>query len=282
MVQQIRRLISLKSKGFLNMFRTFSGIFLIGVLTAGTLALGWYCVQSRIHTKPEYRLTAAKISVNPPPVWVPKDFIETVLQRSNISGVSLLDDSLTRKLAEAFAAYPWVESVGQVVLRYPSGADVRLVYREPAALVEVPKQGKIPVDRYGILLPEEYLREVAPEIQADYTVIQGIQSMPLGSAGTPWGDPLVQTAAQLAAELKDIADEMKLTAILPATETTPSGVRIVCRLKTAAGKELQWGTFTPNDPRNGTKKQRVRDLIKQYRTLDNVPDSFQPVDLSRE
>jgi len=62
----------------------------------------------------------------------------------------------------------------------------------------------------------------------------------------------------------------------------PDGTRIVCRLQTAAGTEIHWGTFVPDDPKFETKKKKLWNLHEQYRSLDNVPASFLPVDLSRE
>jgi len=266
------------------MARTLIGIILVLTAFAGLGTLGWYFVKDRVRHKPEYRLSADKITVSPPaPVWVPSRFIEDVLQSSglNQAGV-LLDTTLPQKLTEAFAAYPWVERVEQVVPRYPSGAEVKLSYRVPIALVEVPQRGVFLVDSNGILLPLKHLSDTISDWQSKYLMIQGIQSVPLGSVGTHWGDPMVQTAAQLAAELKDIAEPLNLAKIIPAMETTPSGTRIVCRLRTIAGLEIHWGSFVPNDTKTETKKKKLWDLHQQFRSLDNIPAAFQPVDLSRE
>jgi hypothetical protein len=199
----------------------------------------------------------------------------------------LLDKTLPQKLAEAFSVYPWIERVEQVVLRYPSGANVGLVYRTPVALVEVPQHRFMPVDRNGIVLPPEYLSGASSDWRSKHWIVQGIQSMPLGSFGTLWGDPLVHTAAQLAATLTDdsdnTADALKLTRVIIATtETIPGGTRIVCRLKTAAGMEIHWGTFVPDDPTFESKKKKLWKLHEQFRSLDSVPAHFRPIDLSKE
>jgi hypothetical protein len=108
--------------------------------------------------------------------------------------------------------------------------------------------------------------------------------MPLGSVGTPWGDPLVQTAAQLAAALvndsDNVVEPLKLKWIIPSMEAVPSGTRIVCRLKTLAGTEIHWGTFVPDDPKFETKKKKLWTLHEQFRSLDDVPANF--LDLSKE
>lgn len=263
------------------MRRTLIGLILVLAFFVGLGALGWYFVKDAIRHKPEYRLNADNIVVPPPPDWVPDQFVEDVLQSSDLHRTgSLLDKTLPQKLTEAFAAYPWVERVGQVVPRYPSGADVQLAYRVPTALVEVPQRGKFLVDRNGILLPSAHLSDTTADQKNWFLTIQGIQSMPLGSVGTPWGNPMVQTAAQLVAVLADIAEPLKLARIIPTMETTPSGTRIVCRLQTVGGTEIHWGAFLPDDPKTEAKKKKLWDLHEQFRALDNVPAAFR--DLSRE
>jgi len=263
------------------MARTLIGLILVLAIFAGLGALGWYFAKERIRHHPEYRLSADKIIVPDAPPWVPERFIEEVLQSSGLHQTgSLLDKTLPQKLAEAFAAYPWVERVEQVVPRYPSGAEVQLFYRVPVAIVEGPQRGIFLVDRNGVVLPPDYLSDTTSEER--YLVIQGIQSMPLGSVGTPWGDPMVHTAAALSAALSDTAEQLNLARIIPATEAMPMGTRIVCRLRTTAGTEIHWGTFSPDDPKTEAKKKRLWDLREQFRSLDTVPAAFQPIDLSRE
>ena len=268
------------------MARTFIGIIVVLAIFAGLGALGWYVVKEKIRSKQEYLLSADKIVVSPSPDWVPDGFVEDVLRSSGLNKTSLLDKTLPQKLVEAFAAYPWIEKVEQVVPRYPSGAEVKLSYRAPAALVETPQRSMVPVDRNGVVLPPEYLSNAISDRRNDHLIVQGIQSMPLGSAGTPWGDPLVQTAAQLAAALTDDADTVQsltLKWIIPALEPAPGGSRIVCRLKTLAGTEIYWGSFALDDPTFESKKKKLWDLHEQFRqSLDNVPASFRPIDLSRE
>jgi hypothetical protein len=263
------------------MVRTVIGLILVLAVFVGLGLLGWHFTEDRIRHKQEYFLSADKIViVPPPPDWIPDRFVEDVLRSAGLSqSGSLLDKSLPQKLTEAFVADPWVERVESVVPRYPSGAEVKLSYRMPVALVAIPQRGMFPVDRNGIVLPSTYLSNTVDR-RSEHFLIQGIQSMPLGSVGTPWGDPMVQTAAQLAEALTDIAEPLKLTQIVPAIEPIPGGTRIVCQLRTATGTEIHWGAFVPGDPKTEVKKKRLRDLHEQFRTLDNVPTNFR--DLSRE
>ena len=262
------------------MVRTLIALIFVLTFFAGLGLLGWYFVEKKIRIKPEYRLNAESITVTPPPNWVSERFIEEVLRTSGLNNTGyLLDKTLPQQLAEAFIAHPWVERVEQVELRYPSGAEIKLTYRVPIALVETPGRGVLPVDRHGFLLPSEYLAETSSDQQSRYFTIQGIQSLPLGAAGTPWGNPLVQTAAQLAEALMDIAEPLTLAKIISPTESVPR-TRAIWQVQTATGTEFHWGTFVPNDPATETKKKRLRDLHDQFRSLDNVPESFR--NLSRE
>jgi hypothetical protein len=261
--------------------RTFAGIFLLSACFAGLAAVGWYYVQPAVQMKPEYQITAENVTVPPPPDGVPETFVKEVLESAGLHqpGI-LLDKTLAKKLADAFAAYPWVETVEQVDLRYPSGAVIKLSYRKPAAFVAAANQGRYPVDRNGILLPSDYFANIAPEKQMLFVTITGIKTAPLGTAGTPWGDPLVQSAAQLADVLGEDAAKLKLTYITPFAEETPAGIRIACKLTTQGKTEIIWGQFAAGDPKNEAKKKRLWELAEQYRSLDNVPVKFQPVNLS--
>jgi len=265
------------------MGRTLIGLVVVLAFAAVLGTFGWFYAKDRIRSQQQYRLSADKISVTPPPHWVSDRFVEEVLRSSGLNQTgSLLDKTLPQKLTEAFAAYPWVEKVEQVVPRYPSGAEVKLLYRVPMALVEVSRLGTLPVDRNGILLPQEYLVDTLADRWSQHLVIQGIQSTPLGAVGTPWGDPLVQTAAQLAAELSDITEPLQLAQITPAMETSPSGARIVWRLKTVAGTEIRWGAFPSDNPDTETKIKKLLKRHEDFRSLDNIPANLQPVDVSRE
>ncbi|MCL2006365.1 MAG: hypothetical protein FWG73_09460 [Planctomycetaceae bacterium] len=256
------------------MVRTAISFVLVLAGFAGLGVLGWYFVKDKIGNQPEYRLNAEKITVPTPPDWVPERFVENVLRNSGLNRTgSLLDKALPQKLADAFAADPWVESVEHVTPRYPSGADIQLSYRVPVALVEVRQRGVLPVDRFGVVLPTEYLTNVTAERLDSYLIIQGVQSIPIGLAGTPWGDPLVQTAAQLAHVLTDIAEPLKLAKIIPTMEEMPTGVRIVCNLQTAAGTEFHWGAFVADESIVEAKKKKLWNLREQFQSLDSVHDA---------
>jgi cell division septal protein FtsQ len=270
-------------KHFSGQHQLFFSVIFIALIFAGFISAGWFLVRKQIVSRSEYRLTADRIQITVPPLWVPDNFVTEVLQNSGLdTSATLFDVSLPQKLSQAFSASPWVEEVRQVQIRYPSGAEVQLVYRVPMALVEMPSQGLYPVDRNGILLPTDYFISVAPKEKENYPRITGIRSAPLGVAGTLWGDPLVHAAAQLAGLLEDVSQKLGLVKIIPSHEATPTGHRIICRLQTNSKTEIIWGRFEPNDPKNIGKKKRLLEIDELYHSLDNVPAQFQPIDLSKD
>ena len=247
---------------------SFWGPILVFAFFGGLGILGWFAVWNTLPQRAEYRLSAEFVRVPMAPPWVPADFVESVLRNSGLASASLLESGMAEKLAKAFAADSWVESIVHVELRFPSGADVDLVYRRPIAVVEV-AQGLLPIDPNGTLLRTDYFISVAPEKKYDYLRISGIRSTPLGGVGTAWGDPLVHTSARLAEVLADVAEPLELATILPNSERNQT----VFRLKTAAGTEIVWGRFDTNDPKNNAKKKRLLELAEQYGSLDRAPAS---------
>ncbi|MDR0869730.1 MAG: hypothetical protein LBN39_02960 [Planctomycetaceae bacterium] len=265
------------------MRNTILGILLVLSLFSGLGFAGWYAVKKDIAAQAVYQLDASRITVPERPPWVPADFIETALRNSNLAAESfLLDKDLPHKLSQAFAASPWAEDVEQVRLQYPSGAVVRLTYRVPAALVDVSPRGSFPVDRNGVLLPTEYFIALAPDKMKEYLQIRGIHSSPLGAAGTLWGDPLVHDAAGLAGYISDVAAKLKIAEIVPFPQQTPTGSKVFCKLITENSTEILWGRFEPDDPKNEARKKHLLELAELYRSLDDIPKNFQPVDLTKE
>ncbi|MCA9014535.1 MAG: hypothetical protein KDA77_04305, partial [Planctomycetaceae bacterium] len=157
----------------------------------------------------EYQIATKDLSLNPaPPHYVPIDIVDQVIKRGPLPDqVSLLDQGLVLKVAEAFEKHPWVQKV--VSVRKTNTVEVEVVFRKPAAMVEG-KQGLYPVDIDGVLLPPE---DFSVSDARRYPVITGIQSMPAGPPGTSWGDLTVTGAAQLAEALGPHWKELEIVSI---------------------------------------------------------------------
>lgn len=262
--------------------RIFATIF-VPLFFAGIGVAAWRFSRDSIQHQPQYHLDADQIRISPAPDWISQDFVKKVLDASGLTDrSSLFDDSLSKKLSQAFAADPWVESVERVEIRYPAGADIRLTYRKPVAFVELPSQELLPIDRNGILLSTYYFAGLTPEDRSVYPRIQGLKSFPQGEVGFSWGDPLVHDTARFIDSLSDIFVKTKLKKVRPVTEKTATGNRCKYQLSTDKGATVLWGTFEPDQAIIETKRKRLLDILDMYKSLDNVPDNFLPLDLSVE
>ncbi len=161
--------------------------------------------------------------------WIKGDLRQEALRDASLDGGLPLDDpELARRLARAFDMHPWIREVVRVTLRHPAAAVVEVRCREPVAMVSVPG-GLLAVDPEGVLLPSD---DFTAESAARYPKIAGAASGPRGAVGFPWGDPLVEEGAALAA------------AVGP--EWGPLGL-IECRPADDPGQPRQWEIVGPDE-----------------------------------
>ncbi len=212
----------------------------------------------------EYQIEIKDLLLNPaPPHYVPIDIVDQVIKRSQLpEKVSLLDQELVLKVADAFQNHPWVREV--VSVEKTNTVEVQVRFRKPAAMVEL-KQQLYPVDNEGILLPPE---DFSVSDARRYPIITGIRSMPEGSAGSNWGDVTVKGAAQLAEVLGPHWKELDIVSIEAPPRTTAKVVLddLIYRLVTTGGSEIVWGR-SPQSQRRGELRvdQKIGKLEKYYR-----------------
>jgi hypothetical protein len=162
------------------------GVFLAAVIVLGRLALENLRAQDR------YTLPFGDITCTPPPGLSREDFLDEVQYLASFGPrLHLLDRDLAQQLAQAFARHPWVAQVEQVEVVPPGQVRVRLRYRRPVLAVAAGGQVRV-VDEQGILLPRAASSTGLP-------LFPGKAPPPAGPAGSRWGDPAVETAAQAAA-----------------------------------------------------------------------------------
>lgn len=212
----------------------------------------------------EYQIETKNISLIPaPPHYVPIDLVDQVIKRSSLpEKMSLLDQGLVLKIADAFQKHPWVQKV--VSVQKTNTVEVEVLFRKPAAMVDV-KQALFPVDNEGVLLPPE---DFSVSDARRYPVITGILSIPAGPAGTSWGDLTVTGAAQLAEALGPHWKELDIVSIEapPRTTTELALDDLIYRLITTGGSEIVWGR-SPKSQRRGELRvdQKIGKLEKYYR-----------------
>ena len=190
--------------------------------------------------RPEYVVRMCDVEIPTPPSWVPRNFVEQVVERAGLPETAcILDPELTHNVAEAFRLHPWTADVISVRKRYPAGMTVDLTYRVPVAVVRV-KRGMYPVDGHGVLLPPD---DFSAAIAQKYPLIENASSTPQGAAGTEWGDPAVHGAARLAATLGPYWQPFGLKAIrIPLRTKSNAGLDdLTFKLITGGGTHIIWG-----------------------------------------
>jgi len=239
----------------------------------------WQQVRDFVAAHDEYRLTAADIEITPPPPWVRGDIRAQVLRDAGLGpgpdgGMSILDDQLVERLHQAFSLHPWVERVERVSKRHPAHVDVELVYRRPAAMVEIPGAegaGLYPVDADGVLLPSS---DFSPVEALVYPRLAGVESSPLGPVGMRWGDPVVAGGARIAAVLQPQWATLNLWSIrwVKPSAGSDASAPAIYDLTAAGGNVIHWGAAPgsepPGEPTAEKKLARLQSIAARSGTLD--------------
>lgn len=216
------------------------------LLTAGALALlvglqiAWKKWGDPALHNPAALIAADKIVVTPQPAWIEPRVKDEVLRDASLGDMRLHDRRLLQRLHQAFSGHSWVEKVVQVSKAYPAQINVELVYRRPAALVEVNYRRRpelLLVDGDGVLLPspsEEFSKKLPPLLR-----IAAGDVAPAGVYGTPWGDPKIEAAAVIAHLWGDRWQGPALYRI--AAEVDGNGVTTYF-LELKEGARIAWGS----------------------------------------
>jgi hypothetical protein len=102
-----------------------AGLSLLGILVAGKLT------GDTVRDWDRYRIAFADIACTPPPGQERGDFLAEVQYLAGMPDrLSLLEENLAGRLADAFARHPRVEEVEQVTLLPPRRVNVRLRFRD--------------------------------------------------------------------------------------------------------------------------------------------------------
>jgi hypothetical protein len=175
-----------------------AGLGALAVIAAAT-AGGWWLwfeLAPWIQRHPDAVLLPDAIDLVGQAAWVRADIKAEALRNASLDQPLPLDDpELQRRLARAFDIHPWVRQVVRVELRQPAAATVEIRCREPVAMVAVPG-GLLAVDAEGVVLPSA---DFTAASAAAFPRLTGVTSSARGAEGSPWGDPLVEEGAAVAA-----------------------------------------------------------------------------------
>lgn len=198
---------------FLDEHRAGLGAILVAIAAVGLGWAGWSRFGDRVRGAADLVLHPDSITVEGIAPWVRADLKSEALRDASLdAGIPLDDPELVRRLARAFAMHPWVREVVSVTATHPAAADVVVRCREPVAMVAVPG-GLLAVDAEAVVLPSD---DFTAETAAEYPRITGVPSGPQGAVGFPWGDPLVEEGAAVAAAVGPDWKSLGLTGCRPA------------------------------------------------------------------
>lgn len=271
------------------------GWLLALLIIAGAFAAAWYgawqYVRGRVLSSEEFWVTYDKVDITPLPEWIHSDIRAQVFRDASLDRpLSIADDDLVERVRGAFALHPWVAKVERVQKFHPARVQVEVVYRRPVCMVEVGDE-PIPVDADGVALPRE---DFSPQEASRYPHLAGVESAPLGIAGTRWSDDRVLGGAEIAAALTEAWEKMGLSRIIvqkpPGSATSGRGFVVGLHdtpsfdLLTRNGTTIHWGRGPSGDaPGEIPVKEKVARLeqyLAEHGNLDSQPGGV-GLDLSR-
>lgn len=253
---------------------------LTGITILGLIG-GWYLVWNEVGdyvlSSESYLVTLQQVEIiTEPPEWIDTDIRAEAFRSASLDRpLSIMDDDLAERIANAFSLHPWVAKVQSVTKHHPAQLQVELVYRRPVCMVEVPG-GLFPVDVRGVLLP---VGDFSPSEASRYPRLVGVDTVPVGTVGECWGDARVVGGAEIAAVLGDLWEQFRLAAIVPSTPSTDDPLYT---LRTRGGSQINWGrapgSTAPGELPPADKVARLRGHFAKYGTLESH-DASQVLDI---
>jgi hypothetical protein len=246
----------------------------IVVLVLGSLYGAWYGVWygmgvgTKMTASSDYRLALAGLEITPPPAWIKRDVRKEAYDHARLGDpLLILDDRLIERLRNVFSLHPWVAKVGKIQIFASARVKVDLEYRRPVCMVEVPG-GLYPVDVLGIWLPSDF----TPIEATQYPRLSGIDTAPMGSVGTRWGDARVVGGAEIADALGAPWAQLQLALIRPSPAPSPDQCSF--DLYTRGGTRILWGRAPGMSPAGevpaAEKVARLLHYLEEHNTLDGT------------
>jgi hypothetical protein len=238
----------------------------------------WQWLGPEVLSSPRYLVNLNDVELTPLPAWIHTDVrAEAFRNLTFVRSPSVLDEQLAQRVADAFALHPWVAKVRRVTKLAPARIRIDIEYRRPVCMVQVPG-GLYPVDAEGTWLPSN---DFSP-VEADgYPCLTGVDTLPVGSVGTRWGDARVLGGAEIAAAFGPAWSRLGLRWIVP-SERPVSGDQYAFEVFARSGTQILWGVAPSGDrPETVPQTEKVARLVKyfeEHRSLD-APAGPQQIDL---
>ena len=158
---------------------------LLLVILAATVAGVWLAARFA-GTLPVFRVYPSWFKAKAPP-WCARDLEAVRFPRESYS---IFDPALTREVAQAYLASPWVRAVRSVRKRFPNRLSIQLQLREPIAFVRLGNDYRA-VDNQAVHLPLAFSRW--PHRERPLPIVFGVEGK-APPPGTVWREPHVAAA----------------------------------------------------------------------------------------
>lgn len=233
--------------------------------------LGWYFYGAEHVDKHFYSLKKSSLQVTKQPAWIRTDVVEKVFADKGLEKVSLLDPSANATIAHAFENSWWVKSATRVTKSPEGVVSVDLVYRHPAAMVHILKEGKhsfFPIDPDGVVLPTEDFRD--DDIWNYFHIYAQNAAPETQNAGLAYTDPRIFDAVSLCELLEESREELGLEEIeVRKDEWSVGSRRWMLLVYTKDRIVINWG-HAPGKETNGemgalNKISRMKSWLAQTR-----------------
>lgn len=255
-----------------QLYRLFTGPGRTAALIVLTVAIffgAWYAVWRAVGpdvlASQPYWLDQRNVEITPPPPWIHRSIRAEVFRDGSLDGpLSIMDDHLAQRIADAFSLHPWVAEVRGVTKYFPARVKVDLEYRRPVCMVQL--QGRLlAVDVQGVVLPSES-PDFSPTETRRYPRLVGVDTVPVGP-GARWGDARVVEGAEIAEVLGPVWQRLNLDRILPSTLVELGyGSEYTYELFTKGGTRILWGRApSAAMPGEATAAEKVAQLLEYHK-----------------
>jgi hypothetical protein len=260
-------------------------LLLAALLAVGSLA--WRSWSRSLGSRDEYRITADRIRLTPPPAWLKANVAAQALEDSGLSGsLSLIDAKLLSRLVEALELHPWIDRVTRVEKRYPALVIADVTYRLPFAAAESRGDDRVmlcPVDAAGVRLPAS---DVPTDILVRLPRIVEAAQLPL--VGQAFEGPSMAGALELIAFFSDQWEALSFWTVAPLEQPEAHGKQkyILYDVLTSGGTRVHWGAAPGASPADESSAQQKLARLKDYLEANQVDlksiDSPALIDVRRD
>ncbi len=220
----------------------------VTVAVGGGAVYGLAVLREQVRTAPPYQVSASSLRLVDGPAWLTPGILAeldvALLDPDFPQRFSLLDEGVTRRIAEAYERCVWVEAVKRIEKHDPRvdpdrpPLEIVLTFRRPLAFVRTGR-GYCLLDARGVRLPGVY-RE--PRLGAERLLVVRGASVRPPEVGRSWSEAALLAGLRVADAVGPRRERFRLATVDVSNyggRRDPQEPEIV--LVTASGTRIKWG-----------------------------------------